>query len=93
MVRSDGDWKDEVKASGGVDVILDPVGGDRFTDSLRCLREAGRVYGCWQAVNRRRSHCARANARWVSERPGGDLTSGDPLGGGSSGDPLWRRIP
>ncbi len=42
VVRSDGPWKDEVKESGGVDVVLDPVGGDRFTDSLRCLREAGR---------------------------------------------------
>ncbi len=28
---------------GGVDVVLDPVGGDRFTDSLRCLREDGRL--------------------------------------------------
>lgn len=42
VVRSDGAWKDEVVESGGVDVVLDPVGGDRFTDSLRCLREAGR---------------------------------------------------
>jgi NADPH2:quinone reductase len=38
-------WKDEVKelSGGGVDVVLDPVGGDRFTDSLRSLREAGRL--------------------------------------------------
>jgi NADPH2:quinone reductase len=38
-------WKDEVKAlsDGGVDVVLDPVGGDRFTDSLRSLRENGRL--------------------------------------------------
>jgi NADPH:quinone reductase len=38
-------WKDVVKAlsGGGVDVVLDPVGGDRFTDSLRSLREGGRV--------------------------------------------------
>jgi NADPH2:quinone reductase len=38
-------WKDEVKAlsGGGVNVVLDPVGGDRFTDSLRSLREDGRV--------------------------------------------------
>ena len=42
VVRSDGPWKDEVKESGGVDVVLDPVGGDRFTDSLRCLRRGGR---------------------------------------------------
>jgi NADPH:quinone reductase len=43
VVRSDGPWKDEVKALGGVDLVLDPVGGDRFTDSLRSLREGGRV--------------------------------------------------
>ena len=43
VVRADGPWKDEVKASGGVDVVLDPVGGDRFTDSLRSLREDGRL--------------------------------------------------
>ena len=44
-VRSDGPWKDEVKeiSGGGVDLVLDPVGGDRFTDSLRSLREGGRV--------------------------------------------------
>jgi NADPH2:quinone reductase len=45
VVRSDGPWKDEAKelSGGGVDVVLDPVGGDRFTDSLRALREGGRV--------------------------------------------------
>ena len=43
VVRSDGPWKDEVKALGGADLVLDPVGGDRFTDSLRSLRETGRV--------------------------------------------------
>ena len=26
-----------------MDVVLDPVGGDRFTDSLRSLREDGRL--------------------------------------------------
>jgi NADPH2:quinone reductase len=38
-------WKDEVveRSGGGVDLVLDPVGGDRFTDSLRSLREDGRV--------------------------------------------------
>jgi NADPH2:quinone reductase len=38
-------WKDEVleRSGGGVDVVLDPVGGDRFTDSLRSLREGGRL--------------------------------------------------
>jgi NADPH2:quinone reductase len=43
VVRSDGSWKDEVLALGGADVVLDPVGGDRFTDSLRSLREDGRL--------------------------------------------------
>jgi NADPH:quinone reductase len=38
-------WKDEVVelSGGGVDVVLDPVGGDRFLDSLRSLREDGRL--------------------------------------------------
>jgi NADPH2:quinone reductase len=45
VVRSDGPWKDQIKAmtDGGADVVLDPVGGERFTDSLRSLREFGRV--------------------------------------------------
>ena len=44
-VRSDGPWKDEAKeiSGGGVDVVIDPVGGDRFTDSLRSLAEGGRI--------------------------------------------------
>src|SRR3954470_12480915 len=43
VVRSDGPWKDAVKELGGADVVIDPVGGDRFLDSLRSLREAGRL--------------------------------------------------
>jgi NADPH:quinone reductase len=45
VLRSDGPWKDEAKerSGGGVDVVLDPVGGDRFTDSLRSLGEGGRA--------------------------------------------------
>src|SRR4051812_28922886 len=45
VVRSTGGWKDEVKelSGGGADLVLDPVGGDRFTDSLRSLREGGRI--------------------------------------------------
>ena len=37
-------WKDEVLelTGGGVD-LLHPVGGDRFTDSLRALKRAGRL--------------------------------------------------
>ena len=44
VVRSDGPWKDEARelSGGGVDIVVDPVGGDRFTDSLRSLRENGR---------------------------------------------------
>jgi NADPH:quinone reductase len=39
-------FKDAVKAltgGRGVDVVLDVVGGDVFTDSLRCLAEQGRL--------------------------------------------------
>jgi NADPH2:quinone reductase len=45
VVRSDGPWKDQAKeiSGGGVDIVVDPVGGDRFTDSIRSLREGGRV--------------------------------------------------
>jgi NADPH2:quinone reductase len=45
VVRSGGPWKDEAKeiSGGGVDVVLDPVGGDRFLDSLRSLAEGGRL--------------------------------------------------
>jgi NADPH:quinone reductase len=45
VVRSDGAWKDEARelSGGGVDVVLDPVGGERFTDSLRSLRPDGRL--------------------------------------------------
>jgi NADPH2:quinone reductase len=45
VLRSDGPWKDEAKelSGGGVDVVVDPVGGDRFLDSLRSLREEGRL--------------------------------------------------
>jgi NADPH:quinone reductase len=45
VVRSDGEWRDEAKelSGGGVDLVLDPVGGDRFTDSLRSLAEEGRL--------------------------------------------------
>ena len=45
VVRSDGPWKDEAKelSGGGVEVVFDPVGGSLFTDSLRLLREEGRL--------------------------------------------------
>src|SRR4051794_24818616 len=43
VLRSDGPWRDQAKELGGADIVLDPVGGDRFTDSLRSLREEGRL--------------------------------------------------
>jgi NADPH2:quinone reductase len=38
-------WKDDVLKvhPHGVDIVLDPVGGERMIDNLRVLREAGRV--------------------------------------------------
>ncbi|CAN5398135.1 NADPH:quinone oxidoreductase family protein [soil metagenome] len=39
-------FKDAVKeltGGKGVDIVLDPVGGDRVTDSLRCLAPGGRL--------------------------------------------------
>jgi NADPH2:quinone reductase len=33
----------ELTDGRGVDVVVDPVGGDRFTDSLRCLAPEGRL--------------------------------------------------
>lgn len=42
VFRSDGPWKDQVKAAGGAAIVIDPVGGDRVVDSLRCLNEGGR---------------------------------------------------
>jgi NADPH2:quinone reductase len=43
VLRSDGPWREQAQELGGVDVVIDPVGGERFTDSLRSLREEGRV--------------------------------------------------
>lgn len=45
VVRTDGEWREQAKelSGGGVDLVLDPVGGDRFTDSLRSLAEGGRL--------------------------------------------------
>jgi NADPH:quinone reductase len=45
VVLADG-FKDAVKSltdDRGVDIVMDPVGGDRFTDSLRSLAPAGRL--------------------------------------------------
>jgi NADPH2:quinone reductase len=46
VVRSDGDWLSAVReltGGVGVDVVVDPVGGRRFTDSLRALDVGGRL--------------------------------------------------
>ena len=46
VVRSTGPWLDQVREltdGHGVEVVLDPVGGDRFTDSLRALDVGGRL--------------------------------------------------
>lgn len=46
VVRSHGPWLEQVREltdGRGVHVVLDPVGGDRFTDSLRALRQGGRL--------------------------------------------------
>src|SRR5690349_5689827 len=45
VVLADG-FKDAVMGltdGKGVDIVVDPVGGDRFTDSLRCLAPGGRL--------------------------------------------------
>jgi NADPH:quinone reductase len=39
-------WRDQVKeltAGRGVDVVVDPVGGDAFAEGLRCLAPEGRI--------------------------------------------------
>jgi NADPH2:quinone reductase len=46
VVDSGGDWPAELRSLNdgrGADVIVDPVGGDRFDESLRCLAPAGRL--------------------------------------------------
>jgi NADPH2:quinone reductase len=45
VVDAGGGWADDVRAAtdGGVDVVVDPVGSDRFDDSLRLLRPEGRL--------------------------------------------------
>ena len=45
VVRSDGPWKDEalrLTVGRGVDVVFDPVGGDRMLDTIRALAVEGR---------------------------------------------------
>jgi NADPH2:quinone reductase len=46
VVDSGGDWAAELRSLNGgrgANVIVDPVGGDRFDESLRCLAPGGRL--------------------------------------------------
>ncbi|HEY3241663.1 MAG TPA: NADPH:quinone oxidoreductase family protein [Acidimicrobiia bacterium] len=45
VVDAGPDWAARVRetAAGGVDVAVDPVGGERFDDTLRCLAPGGRL--------------------------------------------------
>jgi NADPH:quinone reductase len=46
VLRADAGWLEQAREltdGRGVDVVLDPVGGERFADSLRSLRLDGRV--------------------------------------------------
>jgi NADPH2:quinone reductase len=45
VVLANPGWLAEARrlSGGGVDLVLDPVGGERFDDSLRCLRPEGRL--------------------------------------------------
>jgi len=46
VIDVNGDWVSELRSVNdgrGADVILDPVGGDRFDQSLRCLAPEGRL--------------------------------------------------
>jgi NADPH:quinone reductase len=46
VVDSGGDWPAELRSLNdgrGADVIVDPVGGDRFDESVRCLAPGGRL--------------------------------------------------
>ncbi len=44
VYRTDDDWRAGVTgATGGVDIVIDPVGGDRFKESLRSLAPEGRL--------------------------------------------------
>jgi NADPH2:quinone reductase len=45
VVRSDGPWKDDalkLTNGRGVDIVFDPVGGDRMLDTIRALAYGGR---------------------------------------------------
>jgi NADPH2:quinone reductase len=43
VLDAEGDWVQEVRDRGGAHVVVDPVGGDRFDQSLRCIAPEGRL--------------------------------------------------
>lgn len=45
VLRSDAPWREQATelTGGGVEMVIDPVGGDRFLDSLRALATGGRL--------------------------------------------------
>jgi len=43
LVYGPDEWLDAVRADGGADVIVDPIGGDVFDASLRALAQEGRL--------------------------------------------------
>jgi NADPH2:quinone reductase len=72
VVLADG-FKDavmELTGGRGVDIVLDPVGGDRVTDSLRCL---ARPAGCWWSASpagtsppsRQIGCCSTTSSAWL----------------------------
>ena len=92
VVRSDGAWKDEAKelSGGGVDVVLDPVGGDRFTDSLRSLAR-GRPRRSWSASPAARSPRCKVNRLLLNNTRGRRRGLGRLRAGQARGQPRDRR--
>ncbi|HEX8119637.1 MAG TPA: NADPH:quinone oxidoreductase family protein [Solirubrobacteraceae bacterium] len=43
VLQAEDDWVAQVRELGGADVVVDPVGGDRFDQSLRCMNAEGRL--------------------------------------------------
>ncbi len=43
VVYGPGEWFAAMRAGGGADIIVDPVGGDVFDESVRCLASEGRL--------------------------------------------------